>query len=212
MWRLLQAEFDYHKTRLRLALLAGFIFFLVTLTRDWDGVYGLQGVTMVIFYAAMIIVGSYDDREKRDRLQALLPVALPDFSASRLLFIILLQSAFFALWLIVYLVRHVPHDVQALWSMLSLQATMLTVVNLFIIHHDLGYYETRRYRLVFYAALLVIFAGLFSMEHHAWVENILSFGPSKSKSPSHALVSNIIAISSFSLCHRVFMRRKSFLS
>jgi hypothetical protein len=207
-----QAEFEYHKTRLRLAVLAAIIFFLASLLRDSGAVYFLQGVTMVIFYAAMIIIGFYDDREKRDRLQAVLPVALPDFSASRLLFIILLQSAFFALWLIVYLIRHVPHDVNALWSMMSLQATMLTVVNLFILHHDLGYYETKRYRLVFFAALLAIFAGLFFLEQRMMVEGVLSFGPSKSKSLSHSLVSNAIALGSFWLCHQAFMRRKSFLS
>src|SRR5262245_51309610 len=212
MWRLLQAEFDYHKTRLRFALLAALIFFLASLLGDWGGVYGLQGVTMIIFYVIMIIIGTYDDGEKRDRLQALLPVPLPEFSVSRLLFILFLQCAFFSLWLVVFLARHVPDDTKAWWSMLSLQATMLTIVNLFIIYHDLGYYETKRYRLRFFATLLVIVAVLFFLQGTLLVEDVLSFGPTKSKSPWHALVSNIVALGSFWTCHRIFIMRKSFLS
>ncbi len=132
MWRLLQAEFEYHKTRLWFAVLAAIAFLLANLMRDWGGVYGLQGVTMIIFYAAMIIIGTYDDREKRDRQQALLPVPLTPFSLSRLVFIVCLQGAFFVLWLVVFLLRHVPHDMKAWWSMLSLQATIFIVINLFI--------------------------------------------------------------------------------
>lgn len=124
MWRLLKAEFDYHRTRLRFAVLAAVIFLVAALISDRGGVYFLQSVTMIIFFVAVIIIGSCDERGKRDRLRALLPVPLPKSGAARLLFIVLLQSAFFALWLLVFLVRHVPHDTKALWSMLSLQTAI----------------------------------------------------------------------------------------
>jgi len=169
----------------------------------------------------MAAMGSESDKEKRDRLYALLPRTLKQHSIVRLLFILLFQLTIFCLWLAVYFLINFGEDPSAIWTMISFNTFVIITIGLFVIYGDLGHFFTQKYRGIFFLLLIsaLLFAyiqqsdinlvRLIEIRHATYMvslyKNLLS-------SPIGAALSSMLCLGVLSLSCLIFTRRKSYLA
>jgi hypothetical protein len=156
MWAIIKAELKYYRLTLAITFILILNFFLTSLLLDSGDVFGFMVYTIVLMMVAMIVIGTQEDREKRDRMTTLLPVSIKQVAFGRILFILLFQGSLFALWLIVYLARHLFEDAGAIWSVFSMTAYILSLFLFFIIYHDLKFFENITYRIIFFITLFLL--------------------------------------------------------
>ena len=212
MVQLLRAELRYHKVGLTTTYVVAMLFLIADQIWNLEGVHGLSIFTAITFFAALIVWGIEDDKEKRDRLYCLLSISLSKLSLGRLLFVILFQGGMFVLWLVVYFLEHITTDSWVIWSMFSMNAFFLAIVTLFIIYHDLGYFLTRKYQAYFWLAIISVTATIAYLVYIRIMHETLSFGPTFPKTVVHSAILNVIAGTLLLLSHKFFVRRKSYLS
>ena len=221
MWQILKAEISYNRFGLGIAFTIILLFFFATLYFSVEGVYTFMPNSVIAFAIAMAAMGSESDKEKRDRLYALLPQTLNQHSIVRLLFMLLFQLTIFCLWLAVYFLINFAEDPSAIWTMISFNAFVIITITLFAIYGDLGHFLTQKYRGIFFLVLIgvLLFAyiqqsdlnliRLIEIRHATYMvslyKNLLS-------SPFGAALSSILCLGVLSLSCLIFTQRKSYLA
>ena len=215
MRHILKAEFEYNKVGFLVSyVIVAVLFTLEALLGDrWD-VYDIVDNSAVVYLISLGIIGSHSDKERRDRMHSLLPVSVRQVSIARLLFCLIYQATFFAVWFVVYLVTLADTNPDAIWSLITINGLALTALVLFVIFSDLKHFENLRYRVVFLVTLLAILAlflltvvhdGLFT---HVGFMRYVEFG----KSPLGALFFTLLALGLFTASAMAFERRKSYVA
>ena len=221
MWQILRAEIEYNKTGLIITYLIISLFFFGILYLWGEGVYTFMPNSAIAFAIAMAAMGSESDKEKRDRLYALLPQTLKQHSIVRLLFMLLFQLTIFCLWLAVYFLINFAEDPSAIWTMISFNAFVIITITLFAIYGDLGHFLTQKYRGIFFLVLIGVLLlayiqqpdlnliRLIEIRHATYMvslyKNLLS-------SPLGAALSSTLCLGVLSLSCLIFTQRKSYLA
>lgn len=213
MWQLLKTEFEYNKGIVLIAYSLTFLMLIFCWKWDVGGVYLLSASTTVIFFFCIPIMASRSDKEKRDRLHAALPMMLKQTSVSRLLFMVLFQGGIFFIWSIIYFLDHFGHDNQAIWTMITTSAFVIIVIEFFALYHDLGYFQTGKYRIIYITVLIFFFSGLvWSIMNGLLNPEVISFGNNHQKTSGNTFIYVLLCLSMLGFNHHLFMRRKSYLS
>jgi hypothetical protein len=165
MWKILKTELRYHKMTITAAYAAGALFLLVAvfsgLLKRMDSpkaTWSLMSVVTSAYIFLLIHIGSYDEKEKRERLHALLPIPRRKLGIARMALLILLQAGFSIIWVIGVMAAGKGPELAYLYYMLSSNAFFCLVVVLIAIFLDLGHFGQKKYRRIFASlwALLVI--------------------------------------------------------
>lgn len=213
MWKMLKAEFEYNKGVVIPAYLVAVLMLLLGRIWDLDGVYGLGAACAIIYFVCIPIMMIRMDKEKRDRLYLRLPLALKEASAARLLFYILFQGGLFFLWSIVFFTDHFGHDNRAIWTMITTSAFVIMVITFFAINHDLGYFNTPMYRIIYFTILTLFFVGLIGSIINGYVSpEAISFGNKHQKIFWDTIIYGLLCLAMVYFNYHLFMWRKSYLS
>ncbi len=221
MWQIFKAEIEYDKLGLAIMFTIILLFFFSTLYFSVEGVYTFMPNSAIAFAIAIAAMGSESDKEKRDRLYALLPQTLKRHSVVRLLSLVLLQLMVFCLWLAVFFLINFARDPSAIWTMISFNAFVIITITLFAIFSDLGHFRAQKYRGIFFVVLISVLllayiqqpdlnlVRLIEIRHTTYIvslyKNLLS-------SPLGAAGSTLLCLGVLSLSCSIFMRRKSYLA
>jgi hypothetical protein len=212
MLQIIRAEFEYRKAVFICTFVLIFALFLTIAFMGFGGVYALTTSTMIAYWVLLAVVGSGSDRERHDRLYVLLPIPLRQISIGRLLFWMIVQFGWFALWLLMYFLQHFGQDSWTIWSLLSMNALVFIVICPFFIYHDLGFWSRKGYRLIFWGALLLILGAIAVGVLFTDLEYELTFGPGVRKSPWNAAVLMMLGAALTVMSHSVFLKRRSYVA
>ena len=212
MWSVLKTDIRYHKPVIGAVYGIGLIMLLCDIVFSVFDIHVIMGVTSVSFYVGMWIIGVTDDKEKRDRHQAALPIPIIRQSMVRLLFCVLFQTGITSVWLLLFLLKYTAEADPLIWDILSYNALNITVIMLFVIFADLGHLGTKAYRLIFLIGVLSIFFFLIYLSIIEVVQYPLNFGPDATKSPWEALLYTIVCAGLLYYDYTVFLKRKSYLN
>jgi len=212
MWKLLKADLNYNKGGLCFLFGIAIILFFISVIWKVIDLYVFTGIMTMIFWVIMAMIGAEEDKEKREHMQSLLPIPLKQFGVARLLFVILNQAFMFIIWTLLFFITQ-PVDMGPVFrDMLSLNALVLIVINVFVIFHDLKYTACKVCRFIFLGGvfgLLILFGYL----HFRGVMRYpLNFGPAAYKSLIEVIIFNIVCLGLFFGDFQIFIRRKSFLT
>jgi hypothetical protein len=161
MWKIIKADFRYHKFVFIVPVsivLAGLIANLVQgwrqLEHDFQGMRTVMAVTtaFIFFFKYVTMIG-----EKRARHDMLLPLKSWQIGLPRLLFTILIWSAFLILyWSATAMVRPYRIDI-IIWDTISLSGLILIANALMFIFVDLNYTSVKRIHKLMLALLYPFF-------------------------------------------------------
>jgi hypothetical protein len=157
-------------------------------------------------------MGSQSDKEKRDRLHSLLPVSIKQLALIRLVFVIVFQLGFVVILVSHFLKTYFGKDNSVFWSILVANGFILSFINIFIIYAELGFFNTKKYRLVFIGIISFILVGFSFALYQGLFRTFFIMGSNFGKSPIDALVFNLVCFGMFYLSYVSFVRRKSYLA
>ncbi|MDH3216356.1 MAG: ABC-2 transporter permease [Candidatus Krumholzibacteria bacterium] len=206
------AEWQDRKIAMAIAttLYIGF-FALAAIFDSWD-VEQFFTNTAITFWITTGIMGSEADKERRDRLYSLMPIPRRHYSIARIVDLVITKLWLLLFWFVFLLVRPEGFTADKFWYMLSFSVIAMTIILVFVLYHDLGYFQTWRYRIgllatgVLVIAVLIFgglsgrFAGL-NIGHDALTNN-----------PTAFLVYAVLFLTMASACVGVFMRRRSYVA
>jgi hypothetical protein len=221
MWDILKAELSYNRLGLTvLGVLCASIFTGVMIRGD--GMHPLIPGTTLLTFFYFIMTGQRGDSEKRERLYALLPVPRSQASLSSWVYIVGVQFVVFGVWLVAYLALSVTSNPGVIWPMFALNACVPAVIAMFATHSNLGYFgNVRALRGVVLAVTIAILVALVLMLSRLGYFILLGFDESGRHedivggtlgTPLGAVVCNVVAAGLIVLSHRVYVRRRSFVS
>jgi hypothetical protein len=204
MWKIFKAELSYNKPGFLIA-------YVLALIIQIGEIYTQIASSMIIFFIAIGIMGSESDKEKRDRFHSLLPLPIKKLAFIRMVFVFVFQLGFLVILFSHFFSSYFGTDNSYFWSILVGNGFILSVINIFIIYTELGFFNKKRYRFTFLGIIIgilnFIVLGLFLGYLRSFV-----IGPEFAKTPIHALIFNGIALGMFYLSYTLFIRRKSYLA
>ncbi len=204
MWRILKADLAYNKLVLFIAY--SLVFFL-----KFGALYQEIFSSLIIAFIAIGIMGSESDKERRERLQMLLPIPAKTLSASRLLFVIIFQAGMFILWMITALVEPCGSLLLTICIMFIANALFFILINSLILYTDLGFYRNKRYRYIFWAVVLIIAPAIAWIFYNGKVLFFLQENASMTAVVIETIVYNLICLAFFFVNYKVFLGRSSYL-
>ena len=210
MWLALKADLMYHRVVISLLFFVVLILVIVDCITTSVDVYMMLGISSMVFYASMIIIGATDD--KRDRQQRLLPLSQKKTSISRQLFAIVVQGGVTILWLIGFFINYLGRDNTFLLDIIAIGSLNLCVVMFFVIFSDLGQMNTKIYKYLFLVAVLSVFALSICLSVINVYEYPLSFGPEHRKSLWEAIIYSTLMYVMLYFDYRIYLKRTSYLS
>jgi hypothetical protein len=205
MWQILKAELAYHKFGFLIA-------YLLALIIQISEFYTLIPSPIIIFFIAVGIMGSQSDKEKRERFHSLLPISIKRRAFIRLAFVIVFQFGFLVIQFSHFFSIYFGIDNSAFWSILIGNGFILSVINIFIIYTDLGYFNSKEYRLIFLGIIAAIIIALALIFFLGFRGSAFFIGANFVKSPLNALIFNLVCFGMFYLSYVLFIRRKSYLA
>jgi hypothetical protein len=205
MWKILKADLAYNKFGLVIA-------YLLALIIQFSEFYTLIPSPIIIFFIAVGIMGSQSDKEKRERFHSLLPISIKRLAFIRLVFVIVFQFGFLVIQFSHFFTTYFGKDNSAFWSILVGNGFILSVINIFIIYTDLGFFNTKKYRLIFLGIIALILIALALIFFLGFLRSDFVMGSNFAKSPLDALIFNLICFGMFYLSYVLFIRRKSYLA
>jgi hypothetical protein len=212
MWQVFKAEMDAYRVGFLIVfLIVSSMFVTDALLSDWSVPQFLSN-TAVTFAIATGILGSKGDKEKRDRHIYMLPLTPRQGGLIRLAYMFAMQAALWPLWLLFMLVGPLGFQLPMLWQMFAMTGIFMSIIMLFVIHHDCGFFFTRKYRVrnlvgVAVVVLLFIAAGI-----NGFFDNLHMNADSLLRTPRAALVYNVVFGLLLLTSLAVFRRRKSYLA
>lgn len=212
MWKILKADFKYNKGGL--AILYGIGLILLPMVIVWKllDIYVFMGITTMTFWIIMAMTGAEEDKEKRERLQSLLPVPIKEFGIVRLLFLLFAQTPMFLAWTTLLFITQPAELGSVFRDLLSINALIFITINIFVIFHDLKYSACKSCRFLFLGGVfgLLILFGYF---HYLGIMRYpLNFGPVSYKSVPETIIFIGVCIGLFYWDFQIFIRRKSYIS
>jgi hypothetical protein len=205
MWRIFKAELAYNKFGFLIAYVLALIFQI-------GEFYTQITSTMIIFFIAIGIMGSESDKEKRDRFHSLLPLPIKQLAFIRMVFVFAFQFGFLVILLIKFFNTQFGTNNSALWSILIANGFILSVINIFIIYTELGFFNKKKYRFIFLGIIALILISLSLALYFGYLRSLFVMGSDFAKSPIEALIFNLVCIGMFCLSYVLFIRRTSFLA
>ena len=209
VWVILKAEIVYSRTALMVVFAIILGFFTIGLLLG-TGLYGFMSNTAVTYLIAVAAMGSESDKERRDRLYMLLPSPVAVVSILRVLFVILFQLIILGLWGLYGLMTGGSLDSGTLPLLVSANAAVLILIGLFVIYHDLGFFQTHEYRIAFFIVLSVILLGIVSSLFTSGAAQLARYRNFIAGWLGASTLS-IFGIGMYSFSLSLFTRRKSFL-
>ncbi len=205
MWRILKAELSYNKS--------GFIIaYMLALIVQIGEFYTQVTSSMLIFFIAIGIMGSQSDNEKRDRFHSLLPIPIYKLAFIRMVFVVVFQLGFLVILISHFFSTYFGRDNSTFWTILIANGFILSVINIFIIYTELGFFNTKKYRFIFLGIIALMLIALALALYLGFFRTVFVVGANFAKSPLNALVSNLICFGMFYLSYVLFIRRKSYLA
>jgi len=205
MWKILKADLAYNK----FGFLIAYVLALIIQIGEF---YILIASPMIIFFIAIGIMGSASDKEKRERFHSLLPIPIKRLAFIRLVFVIVFQLGFLAIQFSHFFSTYFGKDNSAFWSILVANGFILSVINIFIIYTELGFFNTRKYRFFLLGIIAFIHIALALTIYWGFLRSLFIMGSSFAKSPLDALIFNLICFAMFYFSYVLFIRRKSYLA
>lgn len=213
MWHVLKAEFEYNKNTIIFAYCIAFLAFIAGLVWELAGVYSLVTITFLLVFFSIAGMGSRTDKERRDRFYVKLPISLKQTSILRFLFPLLFYLGIFVLWIGAFFIHHIGHENHVFWSLIGMSALLFILIAFFTLYHDLGHFNTGKYRIIYICCLLLFFAGLVQLLIKGYLSTkIISFGNNIHKTFWDAGGYALICFGMLYLNHHIFLRRKSYVA
>ena len=212
MWSLVKADLIY--TRFGLVVISLFValfFVLTAVLSDWN-FHIFVNNSAVSAMIGMGIMAASIDKERRDRMMMGLPVTVAQVGVARLLYVAVVFAGLWVVWVVFLLGRPQGASLSDLWVMVNASSVSLVLFLLFTIHHDLGFFKTRRYRWIMYVAAFLVVSSI------AWMNlrGVLNdWGPAYGRffTTFPAVVVHVtLAALLFMLDLRIFAGRRSYLS
>jgi len=210
MWRALKADLEYYKLNLLIGMTISVLMAVVLLLLGFADFKILLINSFFVYFANIGFIGADADKDKRDRHDTLLPVAIREMAVSRLLFAIFFQLGLLVLWFVFFMLSDETVTARVICRLFSTSAMNLAIVALFVIHHDLGFLNGKKYSYGF-LGLIFIVAGFLAYSgkmRAAWGFIFDTLYPS----PAGALLFSLIAAGLYFLSIKIFVRRKSYLA
>jgi len=212
MWHLIKAELSYNRLYLALSYLGVLGLWLLYLI-DPSGLTQLFGVPTMFLMLTLFTRGG---KEKRERLHAILPVAIKRRgSAGWLLYAILFYLVILSGWAMQSLRERadLANEYITFSGALTLIGLTLSIIALAGMHSDLKYHPQSKYRRLTALLLLSVlplylafkFTVLQNQYTYEFVRDLLFY------SPIVAVVANIVAAALMSVSVGIYMGRKSFV-
>lgn len=232
MWQILKSELKYHRNLILFPSLIVLAALVGNLIYSWKspGTYlnGAIGSIIIVFYFFEHTKNNLDNKAKRGRFYAVLPLKLWQIGLSRLLFYIFVWSTFLGLfWLTSAFIRPYPAS-KMIWQMLSINGYMLALMTFSYIMNDIHFtfYTLLKdrlykviYRLIFgviFIAYLEAFFFLLSIPgletvRNQWIKSVLTDFIFFISNMQGAIIVNLIGLSFIMLNIFTFIKRKSYL-
>jgi len=219
MWKVLKAEFRYHKTAITATYAIGVLFLIATLLSDimkrMDSpmaTWSWMSVVTSAYIFLLIHIGSHDDTEKRDRLHSLLPIPRQKLGMARMALLLLFQTGFGIIGLIGVMAVGKGLDRGFLYYMLSSNAFFFLTVALIAIYLDLGHFGRNTYRRIFIGLLALLLILIICLTISGNIISGLEYIFEPYTTPAGAAIFVLLAAGLFYLDVVVFTRRKSYLA
>lgn len=205
MWKILKADLAYNKFGFLIAYVLAFIIQI--------GEFNTQIVSsMIIFFIAVGIMGSESDKEKRDRFHSLLPLPIKKLAFIRMVFVVAFQLGFLVILFSHFFSSYFGTDNSYFWSILVANGFILSVINIFIIYTELGFFNTKKYRFILLGIIAIVLIAITLAAYQGLFRTFFVTGSNFAKSPLDALIINLISIAMFYFSFALFIRRKSYLA
>lgn len=131
------SELEYFKYHILFIYGLIFSIFMGAIIIDGVGVRSFVLISSIIFFITTARYGSIGEKEKRERMHALLPISVKTIGKQRLLGIILFQTGISLAWFALLFAGNVHENPGIIWSMVSTFMFNLVIVCSFIIGDDL---------------------------------------------------------------------------
>ncbi len=171
MIQLLKEDYKYHAVAIFVVYCIGIIMLLLDLLWSKINIDAAMGTTTVAFFVGMITMGITEDSETRERLQALLPISLRQFSAERLLFVLVFQAGIALLWMLHMVLKYSDEAGRIMLNIFSNTGYNLLFVMFFVVYGDLGGFGRRIWRILFFIFGISVLAFLIYLS----VLNVIDF-------------------------------------
>jgi hypothetical protein len=116
--------------------------------------------TAVTFWISTGIMGHEADKEKRDRHYVLLPISLRSYSLVRIADLMITKFWLLLFWFVFLLVHPEGFTSDKFWYMLSFSTIAISIILVFVLYHDFGFFHTWKYRISLYVIGLLVVVGL----------------------------------------------------
>ena len=100
----------------------------------------------------------------------------------------------------------------AFWSILVANGFILSVINIFIIYGDLGFFNQKKYRFIFLGIIAVVLILIALVLYLGYLRTFFVISNEIGKTPIDALILNVICFCMFYISYVLFIRRKSYLA
>jgi len=214
MWQLMKADFSYYKFALLLGFGVCVVMAIVSFAWNWGDLDTPIANSAFSYMITIGIIGFDADKEKRDRLYAVLPLSLRDIAHGRMFLAVIFQLSIFLLWLVYLAVTRENVPLPTVCNMLSFSALTLAMIMFFIIHHDIGFGDNKKkgYGIYygFFALVIAIGGFLYYIQKLRAVSSYLFI--TLYGLPAGAILFSAFALGMYILSLTVFMRRKSYLA
>jgi len=213
MWHTLKADLEYYKLNLLIGMTISVLMAIVLLSLGFADFKILLTNSFFVYFANIGFIGADADKDKRDRHDTLLPLPIRETAVSRLLLVIFFQLVLFALWFIFLIFSGEEATSRTICRMFSLNAINLAVVALFVIHHDLGFFDGKKYSRITYGLLGLLFIAAGALAYFGKMRVVWEFiFDTLYPSPAGALLFSLLAAGLYVLSINIFVRRKSYLA
>ncbi len=218
MWKILETEIRYHKNTITATYAAGVIFLIAAvfsgLLKRMDSpmaTWSLMSVVTSGYIFLLIHIGSYDEKEKRERLHALLPVPRRKLGIARMALLLLLLAGFNIIWFIGVMAAGKGLELSYLYYMFSSNAFFWLIVVLIAIFLDLGHFGKKNYRRIFASLWALLVVLIIWLTLAGKIIPVLEYIFLPYTTPAGAAVFVLLAAGLFCLDVVIYTRRKSYL-
>ena len=211
MIQLLKEDYKYHAVAIFVVYCIGIIMLLLDLLWSKINIDAAMGTTTVAFFVGMITMGITEDSETRERLQALLPISLRQFSAERLLFVLVFQAGIALLWMLHMVLKYSDEAGRIMLNIFSNTGYNLLFVMFFVVYGDLGGFGRRIWRILFFIFGLSVLAFLIYLSVLNVIDFPISYSDEMRRTFAEGFLYMAISVILIIFDYIIFLRRKTFV-
>ena len=210
MWKFLKADFQYNKAIITIALSLTFVAVVGDIGFRLLTIDATIGISLVLFFITIGMIGANEDSEKRERLRMLCPVSISRHSIERILFVGLYLLCFAAFWMASILIKY-QHESERLVPIIILSCAYgLSAVYFFVIYSDLKYFGAIYVRILYLIGVVGLLVTLGVLTIKKVITFPMHFGPDVQVSVFDMIFYGVLAAGLIYLDHQIFIRRKYF--